>query len=148
MKNQWIVVANASIARIFRRDTPADPLIAVAVLDHPASRQKGSELSRDRAGQEGNDQSHTGAHYEPRTDVRRKEHQRFAHEVARYLDAAYERREFGSLCLYAAPAFLGELKQELGDSVRRHTEMAVDSDYTALDVGALEQCLRATHPSP
>ena len=37
MKVQWIVVANASLARLFRRDSPTDPLVPLTTMEHPES---------------------------------------------------------------------------------------------------------------
>ena len=78
MKHEWILLANASHARLFSRDSAADPLIPLETMEHPESRLKASQLSDDRPGQEATDNSSGGDRYEPRSDVRRKEHQRFA----------------------------------------------------------------------
>ena len=78
MKTQWIVVANASHARLLRRDSPSDPLISLQTMEHPESRLKGSQLADDRPGHEATDNSSGGNRFEPRSDPRRKEHRRFA----------------------------------------------------------------------
>ena len=47
MKVQWIAIANASLARLFRRDSPTDHRVPLATMEHPESRLKGSELADD-----------------------------------------------------------------------------------------------------
>ena len=73
MKRQWILLANASHARLLSRDSATDPLVPLATLEHPESRLKASQLADDRAGHEATDNSSGGNRYEPRSDVRRKE---------------------------------------------------------------------------
>ena len=47
MKSQWIVVANTARARFFRRESAAEPLVALQAMEHRESRSKGSELGDD-----------------------------------------------------------------------------------------------------
>lgn len=141
MKNQWIVVANASLARFFERGSPEDPMVALPTMEHPESRLKGSELAPDRDGHEATDHA-SGNRFEPRSDVRRKEHQRFAREVAERLDTALNEGRFTALWLCASDPFLGELKAALGEAVARHVQVCVDHDYTALGLSELEQRLQ------
>jgi len=145
MKNQWIVVANASLARFFKRDSPTDPLVALPTMEHPESRLKASQLADDRPGHEATDNSSGGNRFEPRSDPRRKEHRRFAREIAERLDDAMAEGDFKSLWILASDPFLGELKAELSDAVARRVLLTVDSDFTSLGVGELEQRLRDRH---
>ena len=142
MKTQWIVVANASLARVFEREPPAGPLFALTTMEHLESRAKGSELGDDRPGHEASDFSAGGNRFEPRTDPRRKEHRRFAHEIAERLDKALAHGEFASLVLFASDPFLGELKGALSGPVLRRLQSTRDSDFTSLGIDALEERLR------
>jgi len=142
MRTQWIVVANASLARVFKREPPVGPLLAVSTMEHPESRAKGSPLADDRPGHEASDFSAGGNRFEPRSDPRRKEHRRFAHEIAERLDEALAHGEFGSLALFASDPFLGELKGALSEAVAHRLQVARDSDFTSLGVDALEERLR------
>ena len=142
MKVQWILVANASVARLFRRDSPTDPLIPLTTMEHPESRLKASQLADDRPGHEATDFSSGGNRYEPRIDVRRKEHQRFAREIAERLDAGLAAGEFSALWLFASSPFLGELKAQLSDAVDKRVQLALNSDLTALGLTDIEQRLR------
>lgn len=141
MKPQWILVANASWARLFRRDSSSHPLVPLATLQHPESRLKGSELGDDRPGHEATDHSFGGNRYEPPLDVRRKEHQVFARELAARLDAGLAAGEFDALWLFASSPFLGELKARLSDAVSKCVRVATDSDLTSLNLVEIEQRL-------
>ena len=138
---QWIVLANASHARLFSRDSAADPLIPLETMEHPESRLKGSQLADDRRGHEATDHSSGGNRYEPRIDVRRKEHLRFAREIAHRLDAGLADGAFSVLWLFASSPFLGELKAQLSDAVNKRVQHALDSDLTALGLSEIEQRL-------
>ena len=142
MKVQWILVANASVARLFSRDSPADPLVPMATMEHPESRLKGSEFANDRPGHEATDHSSGGNRYEPRSDVRRKEHQRFAREIAERLETGLTAGEFSTLFLFASSPFLGELKSQLSDAVNKRLQLALDSDLTSFGLAEIEQRLR------
>ena len=142
MKRQWIIVANASHARPFSRSLPTDPLIPVTVLEHPESRLKGSALGDERAGHEATDNSRGGNRYEPRSDVRRKEHQRFAHEVSLRLDAGLAAGEFNTLVVYASNPFLGELKAQLSEAVQSHLQGSFDRDLTSFGLDEIERRLQ------
>ena len=141
MKRQWILLANASHARLLSRDSATDPLVQFATLEHPESRLKASQLADDRPGHEATDNSSGGNRYEPRSDVRRKEHQRFAREIAQRLDTGLAAGQFSALWLFASSPFLGELKAQLSDAVNKRVHLALDSDLTALGLAEIEQRL-------
>ncbi len=141
MKPHWILVANASHARIFSRESPTAPLIPLANMEHPESRLKGSELADDRPGHEATDHSSGGNRYEPRSDVRRKEHQRFAHELAERLDAGLAAQQFNTLWLCASNPFMGELKAQLSDAVHKRVHLALEIDLTSFGLAEIEQRL-------
>lgn len=142
MTPQFVLLANASIARLFKRDSASDPLIALQTLEHPQSRLKGSQLADDRPGHEATDSSRGGNRYEPRSDVRRKEHQRFARQLAGRLQAGLAAGEYGSLWILASDPFLGELKAALDDAVAQRVQVALDIDLTPLGLAEIEQRLR------
>ena len=145
MKNQWILVANASLARIFRRDSALTPLVPVETISHERSRMRGCELATDRPGSEAADNSQGANHFEPRTDARRKEHLRFAREIADRLDKGLAAHEFDSLALFASSPFLGELKPQLSDAVKAKTKLALSNDFTALGLAELDKRLAGIH---
>ena len=137
MKPQWIQVANASIARLLARDSADEPLRALATWQHPESRLKGSELQSDRPGHERSDRA-GGTELTPRSDPHRKEHQAFAHEIAKKLGEALDAGEYGSLAIIASSPFLGELRHALGKAVTKATTHVADLDLTSFGLSEIE----------
>src|SRR5664279_5283352 len=117
MQRTFVILANAALARVFSRDSANGALVPVATLKHPESRLAGHELADDRPGHEATDRSSGGNRYEPRSDVRRHEHTKFAHEIAHALQARLAADEYDALWLLASSPFLGELKAGLDDAV-------------------------------
>jgi protein required for attachment to host cells len=138
MKTQLIVIANAASARIFRRDTAKSPLVPVATLAHDASRQHARELESNRPGSQAADNSRGLNHFEPRSDARRKEHQRFAKEIAHRLDAGLKAGEYASLMLFASNPFMGELKAQLSEAVTQRLKATLNNDLCHVGIAELE----------
>ena len=147
MSRLWIVLCNASIARIFSRASPAEPLVPLPTLEHAESRQKGRELAGDRPGHEASDHSAGGNRFEPRIDPRRKEHERFAEVVAKHLQAGLDEGAFDALWLLASDPFLGELKAHLGDAVLRRVQRTESLDLSAFGLSEIERRLALLPPT-
>lgn len=139
MKTQWIVVADAASARIFRRESTQEPLVPVAAFTHEESRLHASALGTDRPGSQAADNSRGPTHFEPRSDLHRKEHQRFAKEIARRLDEGLKAGAFGTLTLFASDPFMGELKAELSEAVGQRLKAAHNTDLSHVGIAELER---------
>lgn len=129
MKPDWILIANATRARVLQQK-PHARVVEVQSFEHPQSRSKVSDLADDRAGNERTDRSFGGTTYQPRIDAKQKEHQRFARELATYLEQQAQDGRFQSLQLFASSPFLGELKSELGSATARLLGGTHDLDLT------------------
>ncbi len=142
MKN-WLVVANASRARVLEESGEHGVYVHVADLVHPQSRQKGTDLAGDRPGHVPGVSAHgTGSSaFEPRTAPREREHEHFAHEVATLLDEGIATGRCAGLVLVASNPFLGQLKEHLGERASKAVLHSVAADYTALDERELAQRL-------
>jgi len=75
MHRTLIVIANASLARLFDRDADNGGLLPLATLQHAESRFPGRELADDRPGHEATDRAGSRV-LQPRHDVRRQEHEK------------------------------------------------------------------------
>lgn len=139
MKTQWIVVANAASARIFRRESARTPLAPVAAFTHEQSRLHASALGTDRPGSQAADNSQGPNHFEPRSDPHRKEHRRFAKEISQRLDEGLKAGAFGTLTVFASDPFMGELKAELSEAVSQRLEAAHNTDLTHVGIAELER---------
>lgn len=138
MKPDWILIANASHARLLRRESGGH-MVLLETFEHPESRSKISELADDRMGHENSDSSFGGSAYQPRMDAKRKEHVRFARQQADHLERQAQSGSFRSLAIFASSPFLGELKAELGDATARLLSSIHDLDLTSFRLTELEQ---------
>lgn len=137
-KPDWIVVANASRARILQRER-GEPMTVVRTFSHPEGRSRVRDLVDDRAGHGSSDHAWGGSAYPPRIDAKRKEHQRFACELAAWLERAAAQGEYRSLGLLASSPFLGELRAELGQATGKLVTVVHDVDLTAVGPAELEK---------
>ena len=132
MKN-WLVVANASKARVLEESNKRGEYVHLADLVHPQSRQKGADLGGDRPGHANSQgQRSGGTNFEARTDVREREHDRFAQEVAAMLNQGIAAGRCAGVILVASNPFLGLVKAHLGEQANKAVLRCVPADYTAL----------------
>jgi len=137
-KPDWVVIANATRARILQRER-GTPMTVVKAFSHPEGRSKVHDLVDDRAGHGSSDHAWGGSAYPPRIDAKRKEHERFACELAAWLERAAGQGEYRSLALLASSPFLGELRAELGQATGKLVTVVHDVDLTAVGPVELEK---------
>ncbi len=147
MSSHWILIANASHARLFARPSPAEPLAQLLTMRHARSRQKGVELAGDRRGREAFDHAVVHSH-EPNSEARRREHERFAIDIVRYLHAQAVIGNLKTLWIFASNPFLGELKKHLSQPLRKALQLTLDSDLSALSLSEIENHLPRARPLP
>lgn len=129
MTTTWIVVANASEAKIYANRGIKKGLEKQGEFSHPESRKKGSELVTDRPGHMQSVGNGHGAR-QPATDPKHYEHENFARELAQHLDHGRTTNSYQRLILVAEPHFRGLLNGALGSQVRDLISGAIDRDYT------------------
>lgn len=127
METTWILVANASHARLFNLEAP-ESLALVKEFSHPQSREHASDLVTDKPGHY---QSDGGKHgnFMPAETPKREEMEQFAHQLAHELDHQRTANHYQHLILVASPAFLGALNGSLNHHVRALVRETVDKDY-------------------
>lgn len=128
---QWIVIANASRARILERQ-PDRPAALVHSLRHEESRQHSSVLGDDRAGNQVTGRGFGAAALGPRTDAQHKEMDRFAREVAQTLEDAALAHRMHAVVVFASSHFLGMLRERMGQGTRRLLQASVNLDLSSL----------------
>jgi protein required for attachment to host cells len=138
MKPDWTLIANATQARLLQQEQGA-PMVVLHAFHHPEGRLKTSELGDSKAGRDTNSAGYGGAALPPRADAHRKEHQKFAHELAHYLEQAAQQGSFHKLEIFASNPFLGELKEQLGDATRRLVSAEHPVDLTAVGLAEIER---------
>jgi protein required for attachment to host cells len=142
---EWALVADAQHARILEREAPAgawrERLEDRIEITDPRSHEQGS----DRPGRSHESASSARHAIEPRTDPHREAKRAFAIRLARHLEAS--EASYARLLLVAPPAFLGDLREALGDAARRKLQGTLDKDLTALKLAELGPRLDEARPA-
>jgi len=125
----WILVANASLARLYANLGPKQGLKLIKELVHPESRMKNSELSSDRAGQIQSNGSGHGAR-EQQTPPKLNAAKNFAQSLAKELYLGRSRNEYARAILVAPPAFMGMLNANLDGPTAQMVTDRLEKDYT------------------
>lgn len=140
----WILVSDASRANLYSAELREDDWSLVKAFEHPEGREMSREIeatSPPGRGQQGKAQGGRRTALEPRTWPKEAEAQRFAQQLANYLEGSIASRQFDYLVLVAPPHFLGMLKGSLGRQAEKHVRAAVDKDLSTLDAAELRKRL-------
>lgn len=130
-KETWLVVANSSVARIFKVQKK-ESLIEIESLVHPESRLYNKDLCSDKPGRSF-ESANAGRHSVGSTVMpKQQEFINFAKEISAYLDDARKQGKFDRLYLVAAPAQLGLIRQNLHSETTKLMAGEVDKDITHL----------------
>lgn len=139
-KDAWIIIANSSVARIFKAESNSS-LHEIETLCHPESRLKGTELTSDKAGRCIERGSVGRTCTEPHINPKQNEFEHFAEQVAKYLEHAHSQNKFKALYIGASPHFLGLLRQHLKDPVTQTVAAEIHKDWTSLTESELKEHL-------
>ena len=138
----WILISDASRARLFATNGKLKVWTLVQELDHPASRAKGVDIM---SGAPGRTQQSSGLGsrpaMEPPTPPKEVEAEHFAQQLAAVLEHGHGRNAFSRLILVAPPQFLGLLRKTLSAQVSKRVIASVDKDYTQLQERELPERL-------
>lgn len=125
----WLVLASSTQSLIYEVDKREYKL--VKNMTHEDSRLKAVDLVSDK---EGNYMSGNTGHgkYQPATDSHQREHQRFAQEVAAYLDKGRVDHQYNGLIICAEPHFYGLIEGSIPKTVQSLVKKAIHKDYIPL----------------
>ena len=115
----WIVVADASRARLFETGVVDGAMTEIADLGHPEGRMHDRELTRGPLPASQESVGPVSHGIEPHTSVREKVSQEFARELAELLEHGRVNHAFDALVLVAEPRFLGVLRSSIGREVSK-----------------------------
>lgn len=115
----WIVVADASRARLFETGVVDGAMTEIADLCHPEGRMHDRELTRGPLPASHESVGPVSHGMEPHTNVREKASQEFARELAERLEHGRVNHAFDALVLVAEPRFLGVLRSSIGREVSK-----------------------------
>lgn len=131
MKSIMVVVADSSRARIFTTESPSSPLREINAMTHPEGRIHEQKMTSDLPGKDSGQGAGTGGHaYQEKVEPKQQEVIKFAKQAADYLDKARKAHKLEKLMLVAAPAFLGELRNQLPEEVNDCVIFELDKNLT------------------
>jgi protein required for attachment to host cells len=140
----WLLVCDASSARLFSSRGRQAPLNLLREFDHPAGHATNHELTTDKPGrvqQSAGPNKGSSSAMEPHTSPKTVEQRHFAHDLADALHKGLGEGAYQHLVLVAPPHFLGLLRAVLDQQVEKQVRMSMDKDYTQLDVRELGERL-------
>jgi protein required for attachment to host cells len=136
----WILVANASLAKLYANLGPNKGLTLVKEMIHPESRQKNSELVTDRAGSMASAGNGLGSK-QSQTEPKTHEAKVFAQELAQELYRGRAKNAFGRAIVFAPPAFMGMLNSVLDSPTAQLITDRFEKDYTKTSEPKLKEHL-------
>ena len=141
MNTTWILVANASEARLFGTDKIGEGMERIKEFKHQESREKGSDLASDRPGHYQSKGTGHGAFAE-HTDPKDYEAERFAGELANILEEGRTSNKYKKLVLVAAPHFHGLLNTHMNEHTRALVVNNIQKDFTSVESYELPRRLK------
>jgi protein required for attachment to host cells len=127
----WILVANASRAKLFATDERAERWELREEFLHPESRMPSRELLGHF------DKGNAGTKHKPQPeeqpDARQDlEHERFARDLAHRLERGLNDHAYDRLVVAAPPEFLGRLRKAISPRVHQRLMLDMRADYVNL----------------
>jgi protein required for attachment to host cells len=156
-QSTWILVCDASRARLLREEPRGKRFSLLQELDHEESRARARDLMADAHGRkpvgpvparsvqgQGGAFGRPGA--EPDTDPKEVEAHKFARELAAVLERGLYDHAYDRLVVVAPPHFLGMIRGTLTTEVAKHVDVTIDKDLTWLELPALTERLEDALP--
>lgn len=134
MPTTWILVTDAHRARCFEQTTRNGPLHELADLVQPHAHGTTPDRA-DRSGDAGKGHGrtgHAGTQFEPTTETAAKQRNRFARQLAEYLNQGVADQRCTRLALIATSPMLGVLKPLLSPAAHKLLRHSVAADFTHL----------------
>jgi protein required for attachment to host cells len=146
MKSTFILVADNVRARIFTAETPSSPLQEIEALAHTEGRLHDREITSDFPGKIKGEGS-VGHAFEQPTDPKKHEADNFAHRIAQYLEEAHHANKFEQLLIIAEPSFLGLLRNQLTEQIKKRVCFELDKNITTHSLDDIRKHLPTYLPS-
>jgi len=140
MKTTMIVVADSARARIFTWD-PDDHSILKEIEDiaHPEGRLHEGDMTSDLPGK-GSGVAGAGGHAYDKKDSPKKHQQLdFAKRVSTHLDGERKANKLSKLLLIVAPEFLGELRGQFSNELRKMIVFELPKNLATHDVADIRK---------
>ena len=131
-KDQYIVVAESSFAKIFKARSQKQDFALVHTVENPEGRKQRHELDSDRPGVQRNT---VGGSHGLGGDDDSQDHdiENFARELCHLLHKDHQDGKFGSLQIAAAPHMLGLMRKFLSDDCQKVLHKTVNKNLIHAD---------------
>lgn len=132
--SNWVLIAGSSRALLYGvAGKGRQRWTLIKEYTHPASRVSEGGLSTDQPGRAfGSVGGGARSAMESKTSPKEVEFEHFAHELATVLHDGHGQNAYERLVLVAPPHFLGLLRKNINDTVRKLIGATVDKDYLHL----------------
>jgi protein required for attachment to host cells len=117
--NNWVIVGDSARARFYKTKDATSDFQEFQTLIHNESRMQEQALISDRSGNTHDTAGLSRFNINPDQNTKQKESEKFAHEIASYLEKSRTENKFSQLVVVAAPKFLGQLRNVLSDSCKK-----------------------------
>lgn len=146
MTTHWIVVADASRARLFGSDLLLEEFDWLETLDNPSVRARDKDVLSDGPGKVHTGGGSNATAYSHHGDRKEHDADTFAREIAQVLHDSRVATHFERLILVAPPHFLGQLRRHLDPPTRRAVVAEIGKDYNHVRQLELPDMVRAKLP--
>jgi protein required for attachment to host cells len=128
-RSHLIVVADAAEARIFEQPRYQEAPTLIHEMTNPEGRRRTSEIVSDRMGYKGNHPQNWRQSVPQQSDPAEVEEERFARQLADYIDAQLDGGAFSTISLFTPAPLLGKLRKQLS---RRAEQNVIQEEATDL----------------
>ena len=142
LKTTWILIADASRARILKNDGPGFGVDAVDDMIFQGENRKLQDILADKPGRSF-DSAGGGRHaMEYKSDAVHEDERAFAATLMSVLQEAHDRKDYDQLILIAPPKMLGDLRAVLPGALKAVTCAEINKDLTQIPNGEMADHLK------
>lgn len=141
MNSIWIVVADASRARIFSAEGGNGAITEIQTLAHPQARLHEGDLVSDKAGRDRNPGPSGHHNMGQESEAKQEETVKFAAQVCDELETGRVKGQFGKLYVIAAPGFLGVLRKHQTSSLQKLVAAEISKNLATHDLSQIRSSL-------
>ena len=139
MSKQWIVVADASQARVL--EVRGSELVVLREFDNPAGRARNQDLVSEESGRMNKSGRRIRSAMDPATSPHDQQAILFAHRLAKLLDSGATEGGYDRLMLVAPPHLLGLLREAISPAVQHRVCGELSKDFAHADLESLKKLL-------
>lgn len=139
--NNWVIVGDSARARFYKTESSTSDFQEFQTLIHNESRMHEHELTGVSSGNAHGAAGMNRFNMSTDQNTKQKESEKFAHEIAGYLEKGRTENKFSQLVVVAAPKFLGQLRNELSSSCKKLIVSEYDKNISHMPTSDLRSHL-------